>query len=88
MFNCINDLFYIIAFTILKSYLFLIFQTVSFQINIATDGTTTYVSFVYQDGEMLWKTSPRRPRVGYTIQATNGRKENFELVLKADGHGN
>ena len=70
---------------ILNSYLSAFTQTVFFQINIATDGATTYVSFVYQDGEMLWKTSPRRPRVGYSIQATNGRKEKFELVLNGNG---
>ena len=33
---------------------------------------------------MLWKTSPRRPRVGYTIQATNGGKEKFELILNGN----
>ena len=58
-----------------------ILQTVYFQINIATNGTTTYVSYVYQDGGMLWKTSPRRPRVGYTIQTAEGRKEKYELIL-------
>ena len=68
----------------MKSYLLGIFQTVYFQINIATDNTTTYVSFVYQDGEMLWKASPRRPRIGYTIQAANGRKETFELILNGN----
>ena len=60
-------------------------QTVYFQINIATNGTATYVSFVYQDGEMLWKTSTRKPRVGYTIQTTEGRKDKFELILNRDG---
>ena len=71
-------------FIILKFYLLVFFQTVYFQINIATDENATYVSYVYQDGEMLWKTSPRRPRVGYTIQATNGGKEEFELILNGN----
>ena len=72
-------------FITLKLHMSLFLQTVYFQINVATNGTTTYVSFVYQDGEMLWKTSGKKPRVGYSIQTTNGRKDEFELILNGNG---
>ena len=75
----------LLHFAILKFNLFVFSQTVYFQINVATNGTATYVSFVYQDGEMLWRTSTRRPRVGYTIQTADGRKEKFELILNGGG---
>ncbi len=46
-------------------------QLVTFQANIATNGSTTYVSYVYDDEGMLWKEEWIRPRVGYaTTQAT------------------
>ena len=73
---------------ILLLSLFLVYylvQTVYFQINIATNGTTTYVSFVYDDDGMLWKQEWIRPRIGYTLER-EGKRASYQQILNGLGN--
>ena len=55
-----------------------------FQINIATNGRTTYVSFVYEDNGMLWSQNWIRPRFGYTFE--NGiNQTTYQQTLNVPG---
>ena len=42
-------------------------QFVSFQVNLATDGESTYVSYIYEDQGMLWQQGWLPARVGYNF---------------------
>eukprot|EP00794_Sanderia_malayensis_P017967 gene17967-19763_t len=42
-------------------------KTATFQLNLATNGHSTYASYIYDDGGMLWKDVGRTPHVGYSI---------------------
>eukprot|EP00794_Sanderia_malayensis_P017964 gene17964-19761_t len=51
-------------------------KTATFQLNLATNGHSTYASYIYDDGGMLWKDVGRNPHVGYSI---NGQILNMTL---------
>ena len=76
----LSDLLYFIVV-----FNFLLAQTVYFQCNIATNGSTTYVSFIYDDGGMLWEQNWIRTRVGYSL-TREGRRERFEQILNRYGY--
>eukprot|EP00794_Sanderia_malayensis_P017962 gene17962-19759_t len=42
-------------------------KTATFQLNLATNGHSTYASYIYDDGGMLWKDVIQNPHVGYSI---------------------
>ena len=56
--NCISKCYSCLCFLL---------QYASFQIHIATDGNATHVSFVYQDGEVVWTNIYYVPALGYAI---------------------
>ena len=67
------------------SYLCFLLQTVYFQTNIATDGNATHVSFVYEDGGMLWENLEKNPVQGYAISMTE-RRAIYKRILSNSGN--
>ena len=78
-----SNLYYFVKFLLIL--LFLPIQTAYFQINIATSGATTHVSFVYDDDGMLWSQDWIKPRIGYTIQP-GIKRETYQQILNGIGY--
>eukprot|EP00794_Sanderia_malayensis_P011764 gene11764-12981_t len=55
-------------------------ETATFQLNLATNNHSTYASFIYEDGAMLWKYTSKTPHVGFSLN-----KNILDLVLGETG---
>eukprot|EP00794_Sanderia_malayensis_P011758 gene11758-12977_t len=55
-------------------------ETTTFQLNLATNNHSTYASFIYEDGAMLWKYTSETPHVGFSLN-----KNILDLVLGETG---